>query len=159
MLGLAENNFKNLRGSTRYAEKDFTKKNKIQKYHTYQKEALLLWVGPNSQGARATAGFWDSEKRTDLTRWWEMVFKCLITKFRVVCPNLLIFDPYIQSHYREVPRWEIFMEQELRFGLDLGRFDNFWGPFFHVFMGKKIFIKPLQIFYRLRNIFNCVLPY
>lgn len=46
MLGLAENNFKNLRGSTRYAEKDFTKKNKIQKYHMYQKEALLLWVGP-----------------------------------------------------------------------------------------------------------------
>ena len=28
---------------------------------------------------------------------------------------------YRQSHYREVPRWEIFMEQELRFGLDLGR--------------------------------------
>ena len=26
-----------------------------------------------------------------------------------------------QSHYKEVPRWEIFMEQELRFGLDLGR--------------------------------------
>ena len=26
-----------------------------------------------------------------------------------------------QSHYREVPRWEIFMEQELRFGLDSGR--------------------------------------
>jgi hypothetical protein len=23
-----------------------------------------------------------------------------------------------QSHYREVLRWEIFMEQELRFGLD-----------------------------------------
>ena len=30
-----------------------------------------------------------------------------------------------QSHYREVARWEIFMEQELRFGLDLGRFGNF----------------------------------
>ena len=30
-----------------------------------------------------------------------------------------------QSHYREVPRWELFMEQELRFGLDLGRFGNF----------------------------------
>ena len=30
-----------------------------------------------------------------------------------------------QSHYREVPRWEIFMEQELRFGLDLGRFGIF----------------------------------
>ena len=28
---------------------------------------------------------------------------------------------FIQSHYREVPRWEIFMEHELRFGLDLGR--------------------------------------
>ena len=26
-----------------------------------------------------------------------------------------------QSHYREVPRWQIFMEQELRYGLDLGR--------------------------------------
>ena len=30
-----------------------------------------------------------------------------------------------QSHYREVERWKIFMEQELRFGLDLGRFGNF----------------------------------
>ena len=28
---------------------------------------------------------------------------------------------YNQSHYREVPWWEIFMEQELRFGLDLGQ--------------------------------------
>ena len=26
-----------------------------------------------------------------------------------------------QSHPREVPRWKIFMEHELRFGLDLGR--------------------------------------
>ena len=26
-----------------------------------------------------------------------------------------------QSHYREVPRWVIFMEQELRLGLDLSR--------------------------------------
>ena len=24
------------------------------------------------------------------------------------------------SHYKEVPRWDIFMEEELRFGLDLG---------------------------------------
>ena len=39
---------------------------------------------------------------------------------------LLFFQPgYIQSHYREVAPWEIFMEQELRFGLDLGRFGNF----------------------------------
>ena len=29
------------------------------------------------------------------------------------------------------------MEQELRFGLDLGRFGNFLGRFFHGFMGKK----------------------
>ena len=34
-------------------------------------------------------------------------------------------DACIQSHYREVPRWEIFMEQELRFGLDLGRMAEF----------------------------------
>ena len=33
--------------------------------------------------------------------------------------------PYpIQSHYKEVPRWEIFMEQELSFGLDLGQMAN-----------------------------------
>ena len=44
-----------------------------------------------------------------------------------------------QSHYREVARWEIFMEQELRFGLDLGWLGNFWGRFFHVFMGKILF--------------------
>ena len=50
---------------------------------------------------------------------------------------------HIQSHYREVPRWEIFMEQELRFGLDLGRFGNFGGRFFHFFMGKKKFLKTL----------------
>ena len=55
-----------------------------------------------------------------------------------------------QSHYREVPRWKIFMEQELRFGLHLGRLglavlkkgsgpimSNFWGCFFNVFRGKK----------------------
>ena len=29
------------------------------------------------------------------------------------------------SHYREVPWWEIFMEQKLRFGLDLGRMADF----------------------------------
>ena len=49
----------------------------------------------------------------------------------------------MQSHYREVSQWEIFMEQELRFGLDLGllalmkkkRFgpimSNFLGQFFY----------------------------
>ena len=34
---------------------------------------------------------------------------------------LLKYPTCEQSHYREVPRWEIFMEQELRFGLDLDR--------------------------------------
>ena len=54
-----------------------------------------------------------------------------------------------QSHYKEVLRWEIFMEQELRFGLDLGRLallkkKNIWAnyelflrPFFSSFRGKK----------------------
>ena len=55
-----------------------------------------------------------------------------------------------QSRYREVPRWEIFMEQELRFGLDSGRLallkkkrfgpimSNFLGRFFFlIFNGKK----------------------
>ena len=86
-----------------------------------------------------------------------------------------------QSHYREVPRWEIFVEQELRFGLDLGwmatfpafiaseSFDllshhipqkcfyNLW----HIFMYQKIYeiLKNTLNFYRLRNIFNCVLPH
>ena len=50
-----------------------------------------------------------------------------------------------QSHYVEVPRWEIFMEQELRYGLDLGQFGNFWGRFFHVFMDKKGEENPAQI--------------
>ena len=75
-----------------------------------------------------------------------------------------------QSHYREVPRWEIFMEQESRFGLDLGRFGNFWGQFFHVFMGKFFLKKHCRRWkhkwhrmkkskkkFRPRNIFNCVL--
>ena len=54
-----------------------------------------------------------------------------------------------QSHCREIAWWEIFMEQELRFGLDLGRLallkkpfgsimSNFWGRFFQVFVGRKI---------------------
>ena len=35
------------------------------------------------------------------------------------------FLSFKQSHYREVLRWEIFMEQKLRFGLDLGQMANF----------------------------------
>ena len=67
-----------------------------------------------------------------------------------------LFSPYHnQSHYREVPWWEIFMEQELRFGLDLDQLallkkktfglimSNFWGRFFQVFLGKKNKLKTL----------------
>ena len=39
-----------------------------------------------------------------------------------------------QSHYREVPQWETFMEQELKFGLDLSRMANF-----PVFIASKYF--------------------
>ena len=54
-----------------------------------------------------------------------------------------------QSHYKYVPRWEIFMEKELRVGLDLGRLavlkkmglGRLWaffvGVFFIFFRGKK----------------------
>ena len=42
-----------------------------------------------------------------------------------------------QSHYREDARWEIFMEQELRFGLDLGQFGNFEAGFFMFSRAKK----------------------
>ena len=36
-------------------------------------------------------------------------------------------DPVHENkvNYRVVPRWEIFMEQELRFGLDLGQRADF----------------------------------
>ena len=56
-----------------------------------------------------------------------------------------IYSPfgYWQSHYREVPRWEIFIEQELRFGLDLGRFGNFWGRLFSCFHEQKTFLKNI----------------
>ena len=37
-------------------------------------------------------------------------------------PFLVTFK---QSHYREVPRWDIFMEPELRFVLNLGRMADF----------------------------------
>ena len=60
-----------------------------------------------------------------------------------------LFKAFKQSHYREVPQWEIFMEQELRFGLDLGRlallkknhlgrlWATFDAVFFQVFVSKK----------------------
>ena len=44
------------------------------------------------------------------------------------------WDRENQSHYREVPRWEIFMEQELRFGMDLG-----WMAEISAFIASKYF--------------------
>ena len=52
--------------------------------------------------------------------------KCYTTATFLYIPN--------QSHYREVQRWEIFMEQELRFGPDLGRMADF-----PAFMASKSF--------------------
>ena len=77
--------------------------------------------------------------------WLEYV----LTKSANIYHTLILNDRYWQSYYREVPRWEIFIEQELRFGLDLGQLavlkkgsglimSNFWGQFFHVFRGKKM---------------------
>ena len=74
-----------------------------------------------------------------------------------------------QSHYIEVPRWEIFMEQELRFGLDLRRLavlkkkrfgpimSNFLGRSFQVFMGKKT--KKVKTFVHTKKLRKMKLKY
>ena len=72
---------------------------------------------------------------------------------------------YRQSHYRKVPQWEIFMEQELRFGMHLGRLSyitekktfgrimsNFWGGFFQLFLGKKKDIENIYIEKKMRSL-------
>ena len=69
------------------------------------------------------------------------LYCCFLQKHLSI--KLQIYATSFQSHYREFARWEIFMEQELRFGLDLGRINNFWGRFFHVFMGKKKIVKNI----------------
>ena len=56
--------------------------------------------------------------------------------------NVLKEDEGVAFRYRIYIRGD-FMEQELRFGLDLGRFGNFWGRFFHVFMGIFFFLKKI----------------
>ena len=48
-----------------------------------------------------------------------VVWGCQVSRARRCC------CAPIQSHYREVPRWEIFMEQKLRFGLYLGQMADF----------------------------------
>jgi hypothetical protein len=64
---------------------------------------------------------------------------------------VLVFDIYrtwFRQSHREVPQWDIFMEQELRFGLDLGQFavlkkrvwadyEHFLRVVFSFFQGQK----------------------
>ena len=53
---------------------------------------------------------------------WPRKFKNVIISRRMFSKRRQKLSNSVnQSHYREVARWEIFMEQELRFGLDLGR--------------------------------------
>ena len=73
----------------------------------------------------------------------------------------------VQSHYREVTRWEIFIEQELRLGMDLGRlallkkhicadYEQLLSPFFSSFCGQKkiklknFLVRTLQCFKKKR---------
>ena len=85
---------------------------------------------------------------------------------KVLCRGKIPYCHWNQSHYREVPRWEIFGLNGSTEAKGSGPImSNFVGWFFHIFRGKKmirkfIFFKVkinLFIFYRLRNIFNCVL--
>ena len=55
---------------------------------------------------------------------------CSLKSFDTNAQSQLLHLRCTQSLYKKVLLWEIFMEQELRFGLDLGRFGNFWGRFF-----------------------------
>ena len=116
--------------------------------------ALLIWFGFCEYWDQIENTFWDfhtfsrtvknSEKSSDiflravpLDEWFGKI------------PNSDWFSTHQQSHYREVPRWEIFKEQELRFGLDLGRlavlkkrvltnFEQLLRVFLYVFRGKKM---------------------
>ena len=57
--------------------------------------------------------------------------KKVFTDFSVCFRTVIVKN---QSQYREVPRWEIFMEQELTFGLDLGQM-----AYFPAFIASKSF--------------------
>ena len=52
--------------------------------------------------------------------WGHLSFKNRFEQ-KIASISFQAFNPFKQSHYREVAQWEIFMEQELRFGLDLGQ--------------------------------------
>ena len=52
---------------------------------------------------------------------WDQKIYGIAFKYRKVSSDGMAIGGLNQSQYREVPRWEIFMKQELTFGLDLGR--------------------------------------
>ena len=85
-----------------------------------------------------------------LIQFYHTRFRCICSKKTFVGISNCIQKVFscsrnIQSHYEEVPRREIFMEQELNFGLDFGQLallkknwpimSNFYAG---VFMGKKM---------------------
>ena len=75
--------------------------------------------------------------KTLIDKWYQILHLFSIAvapKFSVI---LTLFQP--QSHYREVTWWEIFMEQELRFGLDLATFE----AGFFMFSWTKNFFKNI----------------
>ena len=54
-----------------------------------------------------------------------MSYSIRIEKYATLETEICNLRTCHQSHYREVPQWEIFMEQELRFWLDLGQMADF----------------------------------
>ena len=71
----------------------------------------------------------------------KVICKMNLTTINVICAPRVRPRPFAkkvacaQSNYREVPQWEISMEQELRFGLDLGWI---WAEF-PAFIASKYF--------------------
>ena len=74
----------------------------------------------------------------------------IFSKIQIFCSKIFstdVIQTWNQSHYREVPRWEIFMQQELRFGLVLARlvllkknwvnYEQLLRPVFSCFHGQK----------------------
>ena len=95
--------------------------------------------------------FWMTFEWFWICNLYQSCYQC--SECRVEVASILIFihicffmiSSWNQSHYREVLRWEIFMEQELRLGLDLGWLallkKNIWANseqllFLQVFLGK-----------------------
>ena len=108
-------------------------------YDTYMNEKtwIIVWCSITS--------FWiagvqiDLKSETEMYRNWILVIHTSKYEF---------WSSWFKFRIK-VPRWEIFMEQELRFGLDLGRFallknyEQLFRPFFSSFQGRRKGIKIL----------------